>query len=200
MLERFRAGLREKPLLVEEGSHRKQAAVLVAITDHPTEPQVVLTKRSEHLSTHSGQVAFPGGKWDETDSSLMATALRESHEEIGLDPKYVEVLASMPSSMTRFGIEVTPFVGVVPQDAILEPNYGELDAIFHVPVSYFLEDANRSRTDIFQGKKDRFWAPVWHYQGFEIWGFTAGVLATLFNDTLSAGLAEESQAPINVYE
>ncbi|GAA6152459.1 CoA pyrophosphatase [Pseudoteredinibacter isoporae] len=199
MLTRLRSGLQQSPISQETGTTNRQAAVLLALTDHPSEPEIVLTKRAEHLNSHSGQVAFPGGKWDETDKSLMETALRESHEEIGLPPERVEVLASLPSAETRFGIHVTPFVGVVPKDLQLEPNYDELDAIFNVPVSYFLDDDNRSRTDIFEGSMGRFWAPVWHYEGFEIWGFTAGILANFLNQTLNAGLGEESQAPVKIF-
>ncbi len=199
MLERLRTGLEHQTISLETGKTNRQAAVLLAVTDHPSEPEIVLTRRARHMNSHSGQVAFPGGKWDETDNSLMETALRESHEEIGLHPHKVEVLASLPAARTRFGIDVTPYVGVVPHGVELKPNYDELDAIFNVPVSFFLDDANRSRTDIFEGGAGRFWAPVWHHQGFEIWGFTAGVLTAFLNETLDAGLGEESQAPVKIY-
>ncbi|MCV6625617.1 MAG: CoA pyrophosphatase [Cellvibrionaceae bacterium] len=199
MLKRLRDGLEQQPISQESGKTSRQAAVLLAVTDHPVEPEIVLTRRAEHMNSHSGQVAFPGGKWEAQDRSLMETALRESHEEIGLHPQKVEILASLPAAYTRMGIHVTPFVGVVPHNIELEPNYDELDAIFSVPVSYFLGEDSRTRTDVFNGDKGRYWAPVWHYEGYKIWGFTAGVLTAFLNDTLGAGITEESAAPVKVY-
>jgi len=198
MLGKLINGLQDQVLREKSGERQNQAAVLIAVTDHPTEPEIVLTKRAEHLNTHSGQVAFPGGKWDNTDSNLLHTALRESEEEIGLDPGLVDIRASLPPVVSRFGIKVTPYVGIVPQEAHLTPNYDELDAIFKVPVSFFLDPSSRSRTDVFEGER-RFWAPVWHHQGFEIWGFTAGILAEFFNRTLAAGIEEKNPAPVKVY-
>lgn len=198
MLEKLINGLQHQTLREKSGERQNQAAVLIAVTDHPSEPEIVLTRRAQHLNSHGGQVAFPGGKWDDTDNNLLYTALRESQEEIGLNPDCVDVKASLPPAMTRFGIKVTPYIGIVPQDALLTPNYDELDAIFKVPVSFFLDHNSRSRTDVFKGEQ-HFWAPVWFYQGFEIWGFTAGILAEFFNRTLEADIQEKNPAPVKIY-
>ncbi len=176
-----------------------QAAVLLAMTDDPINPEIILTQRAQHLSTHSGEVSFPGGKLDEEDSSLRETALRESWEEIGLDPMSVEVLGQLPSVLTRWKIEVTTIVGIVPANAPLTANLGEIDSIFKVPVKYFLAD-QRVRTDRFQRGHVDFWAPVYHYEGYEIWGFTAGILVNFVNQIYDAGIeADSSDAPVKIF-
>lgn len=170
-----------------------QAAVLIALTDDPDDPEFILTQRASHLSSHAGQVAFPGGKWERDDRSLMQTALRESQEEIGLEPSLVEVLGAMPMSTTRWDVQVTPYVGIVPANVSLTPNPGELDSIFRVPLSYFIGEDRRARTDLFNRGS---WAPAYLYQGYEIWGFTAGILVQFLNRTFDAGIVRESFAPV----
>ncbi len=175
------------------------AAVLLAVTDDRNNPEVILTQRADHLSTHSGEVSFPGGKVDAIDLSLRETALRESHEEIGLDPARVTVLGSMPAVLTRWKIEVTPIVGIVPADIDLTPNFDEIDSIFRVPLEYLLRD-ERVRTDIFRRKHIEFWAPVYHYEGYEIWGFTAGILVEFLNRVFDAGIrVDSSDAPQKLF-
>lgn len=179
----------------EDEHYPSQAAVLIALTDDPQDPEIILTQRAAHLSSHAGQVAFPGGKRDLEDSSLLHTALRESQEEIGLEPGAVEVLGAMPPSTTRWDVRVTPYVGIIPASTRFTPNLGELDSIFQVPLSYFLEGDRRARTDMFD--RDRhFWAPAYMYQGYEIWGFTAGLLVDFLNSTFNAGILSESSAPV----
>jgi len=179
--------------------HWPQAAVLLAMTDDPINPEIILTQRAQHLSTHSGEVSFPGGKLDEVDRSLRETALRESWEEIGLDPLSVEVLGQLPSVHTLWKYEVTTIVGIVPTNAPLTANLGEIDSIFKVPVKYFLTD-QRTRTDRFQRGDVDFWAPVYHYEGYEIWGFTAGILVNFLNQIYDAGIeADSSDAPVKIF-
>lgn len=98
---------------------------------------VILTKRADHLNSHSGEVSLPGGKWELQDDSLMRTALRETHEEIGMEPHWVDVISTLPVAHTWQGIEVTPYVGIVAENLPLTPNPNELDAIFEVPLSFF---------------------------------------------------------------
>lgn len=180
------------------GNFPNQAAVLIAVTDHPSDPDIIFTLRAQHLSTHSGEVSFPGGKWEDSDENLLHTALRESEEEIGLKPEYVEVLASLEPRKTRLGIQVTPFVGLVPADTTLVPNFSELDAIFRVPVSFFLAD-KRIRTDLYKQRERDFWAPAYEFNGYEIWGFTANILVTFLNRSLQAGISVEHSAPVRTY-
>lgn len=168
--------------------------MLLAITDS-SQPEIILTRRARHLSSHSGEVSFPGGKWDETDRSLAMTALRESEEEIGLPPSAVEVINVQSPHYSKHGIKVTPYVGIVPPDIPLQPNPHELDAIFSVPVEFFLED-RRTQTDVFINRGQEWWAPVYHYEGFKIWGLTARVLVEFLNRALDAGIERENEAPV----
>ncbi|HAC26726.1 MAG TPA: coenzyme A pyrophosphatase, partial [Marinobacter hydrocarbonoclasticus] len=123
-----------------------EAGILVPVTDDENNPEMIFTLRSANLKTHRGQVSYPGGKRDPEDSSLAATALRETHEEIGLPPDQVDVIAPLSQVMSRYGILVTPYVGVVPGDHPVVPNPYEIESVFRVPLSFFLED-RRERTD-----------------------------------------------------
>lgn len=196
MIERLRRYLEassyEPPALHELPA---PAAVLIAITDHPESPEVVLTRRAAHLNNHSGEVSLPGGKWESQDPSLMHTALRESEEEIGLPANQVEVLGCLPLFQTWKGIDVIPFVGVIPEGLEFIPNYNELDAIFQVPLSFFMKD-QRVRTDVFQREVGHLWSPAYDFNGYEIWGFTARLLINLLNDVYQLDIQRENPAPI----
>ncbi|MCB1616699.1 MAG: CoA pyrophosphatase [Pseudomonadales bacterium] len=163
--------------------YRHEAGVLIPVTFFAQEPHIILTKRAETLSSHRGEVAFPGGKKDDTDTSIIETALRESHEEIALPSNKVQVLGTLDAMITRFGVKVTPVLGLVEPGVPLTPNPEELDAIFQVPLSFFLRD-ERVRTD--RGRIDghEVAVPCWHYQGYEIWGVTAVILVTMLNRVL----------------
>lgn len=158
---------------------RPQAAVLIPLTNEPL-PELVLTKRADHLTSHAGEVAFPGGKKDPEDSDLVATALRETHEEINLPPEGVEILGPMPPAHSKFGLLVTPIVGVIDTTLPLTPNEDELDHIFSVPLQYFIDnyptDIHRAE---YQGKI--FEVPCYNYQGNIIWGLTAYFIAEFMN-------------------
>lgn len=175
------------------GRFPHQAAVLLAITDCRN-PEIVLTRRARHLSSHSGEVSFPGGKWDETDTTLTVTALRESEEEIGLPPAAVDLINVQSPQYSKHGIKVTPYVGIIPPDIPLRPNLHELDVIFRVPVDFFLED-QRTRTDVYVNRGEEWWAPVYHYEGFKIWGLTARILVDFLNRALDAGIERDNAAP-----
>lgn len=162
-----------------------EASVLVPVTDNTGDPEILLTLRSSNLSTHRGQVAFPGGKRDASDPSLAHTALRETHEEIGLPPDQVQLIAPLSQVLSRYGILVTPYVGVVPADHPLTPNPHEIESIFHVPVSFFLED-RRERTDVLPFLDDTYYVPCYRWQGFEIWGLSAVVLVDFLNAVYDA--------------
>ncbi len=161
-------------------SDQPQASVLIALTDHPSEPEVILTQRATHLSSHSGEVAFPGGKFDHTDPDLLFTALREAEEEVGLDPELVDVVGPLGQVMSKNRLQVTPYVGIVPHDVSLQANPDELDAIFRVPLSYLIADP-RHRTDAIRLTRTTHYVPAWEFEGYVIWGLTAYVLAELLN-------------------
>jgi 8-oxo-dGTP pyrophosphatase MutT (NUDIX family) len=182
LLRRRLADYRPRRLL----SERPNASVLIALTDE-AEPQVILTRRASHLSTHRGEVAFPGGKQDETDPDLLYTALREAQEEIGLEPGLVEVLGPLGQVMSKHQLQVTPWVGIVPQDVILTPSLAELESLFRVPLSFFMED-RRQRTDIVRFRGMTHYVPAYEYNGYVIWGLTAYMLVELLNVGFDAGI------------
>lgn len=157
------------------------------LTDEPI-PNVILTLRSGGLSTHAGEVAFPGGRRDLQDQHLLDTALRETHEEIGVQADQIRVLGRLSQVLSKHQLAVTPFVGVVQADVQLRANPGEIQQIFRTPLSFLIEPDN-ARFDKFKMEDGRMrYVPSWEYQGFEIWGLTAWVLAELLNVGLDAGI------------
>lgn len=117
----------------------RAAAVLVPLVMRPQGLTVLLTQRTQHLSTHAGQVSFPGGSREPDDPTPIATALRESREEIGLDAGAVEVIGRLPDYVTGTGFRVAPVVGLVRPSIELVADAGEVDEIFEVPLDFFDE-------------------------------------------------------------
>lgn len=156
-----------------------QAAVLVPITDEP-EPRLLLTRRADHLNSHAGEIAFPGGKQDATDADLLATALRETEEEVGLPANAIAVLGALPSANSRFGLEVTPIIGLIDPDHPLVPNPEELDTLFHVPIRYFLENEPDPTYEVVY-QRSRYRVPCYRYEGHVIWGLTAFFIGDVIN-------------------
>jgi len=164
-----------------------EAGILVPITDNQRDPEMIFTLRSSNLKTHRGQVAYPGGKRDPEDASLIATALRETHEEIGLPPDQVKVIAPLSQVMSLHRILVTPYVGVVPGDHPLEPNPHEIESVFRVPISWFLED-RRERTDTLSFLNSTLYVPCYRWERYQIWGLSAVVLVDFLNAVYDAGI------------
>jgi 8-oxo-dGTP pyrophosphatase MutT (NUDIX family) len=152
------------------------AAVLIAVTDRP-EPGVILTVRREHMRTHAGQIAFPGGRLDPGEDTV-AAALREAQEEIGLDPARVDVIRELDPYRTVTSYIITPVVGVVPPDLPLEPHEHEVADWFEAPLAFILDPANQQRQSaLFQGRTRHYYEIVWN--GRRIWGATAAVIVNL---------------------
>lgn len=168
-LKNYKAGT-----LLPDEQERGRAAVLIPIINKP-EPTLVLTQRAARMDSHAGEVAWPGGKQDPEDDSLATTALRESHEEIGLAPDKVEVVAELRPFISKYGLLVTPFVGLVQHPVRLTANPDELDSIFQVPLSWLKADP-RTQTDIVSRFGETHQVPVYHFDGFRIWGLTAMIL------------------------
>lgn len=154
-----------------------QAAVLVLIS-RGDNPAVLYTKRAAHLRQHPGEVCFPGGMWEAGDADLFTTAQRETHEEIGLPAAEIQLLGRLPQSHTRAGTPVTPFVASFNSSAPLLLSPHELDSVFSVPLIAFNEGI-QVREDRFERDGRVFSVPVYYYEGYEIWGFTAAVTAQL---------------------
>ena len=153
------------------------AAVLVAVVDRP-DPTLILTRRSETMRRHAGQVAFPGGRIDPADDGPIDAALREAHEEIGLDRRHVEVVGIADRYRTVTGFEVIPVVGVVPPGLALTPHDAEVAELFEVPLSFVLEPANHVEQALeWQGRERRYFEIVW--QDRRIWGATAAMIINL---------------------
>ena len=155
----------------------RAAAVLVPITDR-REPGVILTQRPDWLRSHAGQVAFPGGKIDETDENAVAAALREAEEEIALPRHLVEVLGHADEYRSGSGYRITPVIGVVPADVPLAPNPEEVAEWFEVPLAILFDRANYAQRHVdWQGQGRSYYDMEW--QGRRIWGVTAGIIANL---------------------
>jgi 8-oxo-dGTP pyrophosphatase MutT (NUDIX family) len=154
------------------------AAVLVPLVVHD-EIEVLLTRRTEHLSDHAGQIAFPGGRQEDTDEDLIATALRESEEEVGLDAHQIEVIGTLDPYLTITGYAVTPVVGLVTPPMDLRIDAREVAAAFTVPLSHLLNEANyrfHTRELVRDGvsREIGYWSVP--YEEHNIWGATAGML------------------------
>ncbi|MBZ0143783.1 MAG: CoA pyrophosphatase [Rhodocyclaceae bacterium] len=154
------------------------AAVLVPIIERPQGLTVLFTQRTAHLNDHAGQVSFPGGRCEETDPSPVFTALRETEEEIGLDPALVEVLGLLPEYRTGTGFSVTPVVGLVRPPFELAPDSFEVAEVFETPLAFLLDPANHQRHSMEIGGIVRHYYAM-PYEGYFIWGATAGMLVSL---------------------
>ena len=154
------------------------AAVLVPLIDREDGLTVLLTKRTDHLHDHAGQVSFPGGRVDPGDRDAAAAALREAKEEVGLDPQRVDLVGRLDTYVTRTGFEVTPWVGLVMPPIALVPDPFEVAEVFEVPLGFFLDPLNRkTESRVWQGTERFFYVYPW--PGYYIWGATAGMLSNL---------------------
>lgn len=160
-----------------------RAAVLLGIVTREEGATLLLTQRTEHLSTHSGQIAFPGGKTDDTDPTPAATALREAQEEVGLEPAYAEVLGSLPVYVTGTNFIITPVVALVRPGFTLTLSADEVAAAFEVPLAFLMDPANHQRHAFDWEGVRREWFSMPYQDGDDerfIWGATAGMLRNFY--------------------
>jgi len=151
------------------------AAVLVGLVKRGAELAVLLTQRTDHLHHHGGQISFPGGRVEAHDLSPVATALRETEEEIGLDRRHVEIVGFLDLYQTVTGFLVTPVVSFVEPGFELRPDPFEVAEVFEVPLDFILDPRNQERRSIqYQGRDRHFY--VIPYQNRYIWGATAAML------------------------
>ena len=160
------------------GAGLKPAAVLVPIIAHGDQLTVLFTQRTAHLNSHSGQISFPGGRMEPHDPTPEATALRETHEEIGLGNDAIEVIGRLNIRETGTGYRVVPIVGVVPPPLSLVPDENEVAEIFEVPLEFLTDPANHKfETRVRGNVEHQFYAIP--YGDYFIWGLTARILVNL---------------------
>jgi 8-oxo-dGTP pyrophosphatase MutT (NUDIX family) len=157
----------------------RPASVLVGVVDREPGATVILTLRAANLSIHAGQVAFPGGRVEDGDATLIDTAMREAHEEVGLDPEHVTPIGLLEPYRTRTGYRIVPVLSVVSQDIGLSPDHREVEDVFEVPLEFLMTAANHQRHSLeWEGAKRLFYAMP--YGNRYIWGATAGILRMMY--------------------
>ena len=179
-------GLRRWPHAMREKlvGPLRPAGVLVPIMERPEGLSVLLTQRAAHLRHHAAQASFPGGRMEPQDTDVLATALRETHEEIGVEPDQVEVIGYLRAMPTITGFAVTPVVGLVPGDLELNIDRTEVDYAFEVPLDFLLEEGNDQLAEReWEGR--RFRLREFHYGGERVWGATAYMLLAFRNFVLN---------------
>ncbi|MEZ7823513.1 MAG: CoA pyrophosphatase [bacterium] len=177
MLNKIRHGLAgHHPL--KNTQIEKRASVLIPLLESEGELFVLLTLRSKQLRSHAGQVSFPGGKQDTQDENSLETALRETHEEIGLPPENVEIIGTLDQILSLHYYLVTPFVGLIPEKFSPLLNTAEIESVFKVPLTFFMNGdshlAEEFKTPIANVLVHHF-----DYHGFDIWGLTAKLILRL---------------------
>ncbi len=159
----------------------RPAAVLIPVIPRPDGPTALLTKRPETMAAHPGQVAFPGGKVEQSDADHVAAALREAEEEVGVVPSSVELIARSAPYVTGTAFRITPVIGVLPADFKANPDPSEVADVFETPLEFLFNSANHQTGSAFwKGKKRRYIEMPW--QGFRIWGVTAGIIHDLYSN------------------
>ncbi len=159
--------------IVREGL--RPAAVLVPVVDRPDGATVLLTKRTEKLKSHPGQVAFPGGRVDPGDVSVEAAAMREADEEIGLKADHIEIVGRLSDYYSGSGFRITPVLSVVRPGFTLTINPDEVDDAFEVPLHFLMDAANHQTDSRIWNNIERYFYTM-PYDGRHIWGVTAGII------------------------
>lgn len=177
LLDTLKPDASEEAIWAAESGTLRDAAVLVPIVWHDASPSILLTRRSDALSKHAGQVAFPGGRMERGETAE-AAALREAAEEVGLDPRLPEIAGHLPEHLTGTGFRVTPVVAFLDPPLTLTPDPSEVAAIFEMPLATLLDPAAPTRRSVdLRGRQREFW--VWPHPEHLIWGATAKMLLTL---------------------
>lgn len=176
MIEEIRQILKIHQPQTAEPKHRDRdrAAVLIPLIDDAV-VRILLTERAHSLDAHGGEVSLPGGREDEDDDSSLFTALRETEEEVGIRQDEVEVIGELRPFVSKYGLLVTPIVGVVASGISYQPSPNEIASIFEVPVGFFRE-AEPIRVDELNRQSEFNLVPAYDFKGFEIWGLTSLII------------------------
>lgn len=165
--------------IIPAGTAPKPAAVLVPLVARHGGLNVLLTQRTDHLARHAGQVAFPGGRIDDTDADAVAAALRETEEETGIARTFVEPVGFLDTYLTGTSYRVVPVVGFLRPGFTVTPHAGEVADVFEVPLAFLMNPAHHERHQReFLGKPRHYYAMP--YEGRYIWGATAGMIRNLY--------------------
>jgi len=165
----------------EAAAALRLAAVLIPIVAHTDEATVLLTQRTEHLPSHPGQIAFPGGKIEEDDETPLSAALREAQEEVGLPSDHVEPIGYLRPYHSRTGFHIVPVVAMVRPGFTLTLDQREVADAFEVPLSFLMNPENHQRQSrVLRGVRRYFFAMP--YQNRYIWGVTAGIIRELYKE------------------
>ncbi|RZT95328.1 CoA pyrophosphatase [Rivibacter subsaxonicus] len=161
------------------------ASVLVPLVARGDGVSVLLTLRTDHLKDHAGQISFPGGRAEDEDVDVVATALRETEEEVGLARDHIEVIGALPIYTTVTNFVVTPVVAIVESGFSLRPDPVEVAEVFEVPLAFLMTPAHHQRHAFdWQGGRREFWSMPWHApdrdEPYFIWGATAAMLRNLY--------------------
>lgn len=160
------------PDLQIQKPHKNAAVLILLLPGSENDFSVLFTQRTRHLSTHAGQVSFPGGRQENSDRDAAHTALREAEEETGLDPASVSIIGHLDSYITRSGYSVSPVIGHTDQIPLWRPDENEVEHIFTVPLSHIFTPGNLTPNNC-EDKKNYYTCT---YDRFHIWGATAGML------------------------
>lgn len=181
--ERLRRALRSRPQRSGDLPPGRAAAVLLMLFERDGEPWLVFTRRTQHVAHHKGEISFPGGGRDDVDPDLEATAIRETVEELGIDRAAIRIvgrLDELPTFVT--GYNVTPYVGVVPEQHSYHPSDVEIEEVIELPVE---ELANVGRRDVVVRRGFPIETNIFETRGHFIWGFTGAVLRQFLDEVWS---------------
>lgn len=174
-LSEIKKALKQSPILTPVSSHLTASAVLVPLIERDNGLQLLLTQRTEHLRHHAGQISFPGGRKDDSDSDLIHTALRETHEEVGIAADSISILGQLPINPTVSGFYIQPIVGLVSNNYQMILSTDEVSEAFEVPLDFLFNTSNQTyQLKEYQGKQ----YPIYSipYQHRNIWGATANII------------------------
>ena len=167
----------EPPPIPPQFMDSAKASVMVLVREG-SRPTIVLTERTAHLSSHAGEVAWPGGRVEPVDVNPLAAGLRETFEEIGVPQAAVTVIGELPGEISKFGLWVTPYVGLISADQSVTANPSEVASIFEIPMDW-LSANPPNEIERLDRHGETQWAPVYYFGNYRVWGLTALILASL---------------------